>query len=225
MARLNYVFFEQMHPTWQYALGDCRDLLLLMEVELAAECRAYTPREHRIMRALEMDMRDVKVLLIGQDPYPTENVAIGLSFAVDLNVTETLPRSLQNILKEVRSDLGSKVRVGGDLSQWAAQGVLLLNRHLTTPVGDAGGHEKLGWNRFTDKVVEALAREKGEKLVAILWGKQAAEVEPLLGDAQVIKSAHPSPLSASRGFFGSKPFSKTNEALKSVGVKPVKWDS
>lgn len=126
-----------MHPTWQYALGDCRDLLLLMEIKLASETREYTPIDHRIMRALETDMRDVKVLIIGQDPYPTENTAIGLSFAVDLPATPVLPRSLQNILKEIKSDLGDKVRTGGDLSKWSAQGVLLLNRHLTTPVGDA----------------------------------------------------------------------------------------
>jgi len=219
------VFFEQMHPTWQYALGDCRDLLLLMEVKLAGDSRPFMPVEHRIMRAFEMSMDDVKVLLVGQDPYPTENVAIGLSFAVDLEVSKTLPRSLQNILKEVSNDLGPKVKVGGDLSLWASQGVMLLNRHLTVPIGDASGHDDLGWARFTDKAVAALAERHGEKLVAILWGKQAAELEPLLGAAQVIKSAHPSPLSAARGFFGSKPFSKTNEALKQVGRKPVKWDS
>lgn len=214
-----------MHPTWQYALGDCRDLLLLMEVKLAGDSRPFMPVEHRIMRAFEMSMDDVKVLLVGQDPYPTENVAIGLSFAVDLEVSKTLPRSLQNILKEVSNDLGPKVKVGGDLSLWASQGVMLLNRHLTVPIGDASGHDDLGWARFTDKAVAALAERHGEKLVAILWGKQAAELEPLLGAAQVIKSAHPSPLSAARGFFGSKPFSKTNEALKQVGRKPVKWDS
>lgn len=214
-----------MHPTWQYALGDCRDLLLLMEVKLAGENRQIMPAEHRIMRAFETSMNDIKVLLIGQDPYPTENVAIGLSFAVDLESTPTLPRSLQNILKEVASDLGPQVKVRGDLSKWANQGVMLLNRHLTVPVGEASGHSDLGWNRFTDKVVAALADRHGDKLVAVLWGKHAAEVEGLLGDAQIIKSAHPSPLSASRGFFGSKPFSKTNDALKKVGRKPVKWDS
>jgi uracil-DNA glycosylase len=196
-----------------------------MEVKLAGESRPYMPIDQRIMRAFETSMNDVKVLLIGQDPYPTENVAIGLSFAVDLEVAGTLPRSLQNILKELRDDLGPNVQVGGDLTKWADQGVMLLNRHLTVPIGDASGHDDLGWSRFTDKVVAALAEKHGDQLVAILWGKQAAEVEPLLGAAQVIKSAHPSPLSASRGFFGSKPFSKTNEALKKVGRKPVKWDN
>ena len=214
-----------MHPTWQYALGDCRDLLLLMEIKVASSGQKYTPIDHRIMRALETDMRDVKVLIIGQDPYPTENVAIGLSFAVDLDATTVLPRSLQNILKEVKSDLGDKTKVGGDLTKWAAQGVLLLNRHLTTTIGEPGGHSDLGWDRFTDKIVKALADHHGEKLVAILWGKQAAEVESLMPKATIIKSAHPSPLSASRGFFGSKPFSKANEALKNLGMKPVKWDS
>ena len=219
------MLFEQMHSTWQAALGDCRDLLLLMEVSLAGESRPYTPIDQRIMRALEVSMDDVKVLIIGQDPYPTKNVAIGLSFAVDLAVDPKLPRSLQNILKEVRDDLGPKVRIKGDLTNWASQGVMLLNRHLTTPVGKAGGHENLGWDRFTNRVVEELAKRHGQKLVSILWGKHAAEVEPLLADSQVIKSAHPSPLSAARGFFGSKPFSKANEALKNVGRKPVKWDS
>jgi uracil-DNA glycosylase len=219
------VFFEQMHPTWQYALGDCRDLLLLMEVRLAGESRPYTPIDQRVMRAFENSINDVKVLLIGQDPYPTENVAVGLSFAVDLQSTPILPRSLQNILKEISSDLGPKVKVKGDLTKWADQGVMLLNRHLTVPVGDASGHDDIGWDRFTDKVVQALAEHHKEKLVAILWGKQAAEVEGFLGQATILKSAHPSPLSASRGFFGSKPFSAANEALKLVGRKPVKWDS
>ena len=196
-----------------------------MEVSLAGESRPYTPIDQRIMRALEVSMDDVKVLIIGQDPYPTKNVAIGLSFAVDLAVDPKLPRSLQNILKEVRDDLGPKVRIKGDLTNWASQGVMLLNRHLTTPVGKAGGHENLGWDRFTNRVVEELAKRHGQKLVSILWGKHAAEVEPLLADSQVIKSAHPRPLSAARGFFGSKPFSKANEALKNVGRKPVKWDS
>lgn len=219
------MFFEQMHSTWQHALGDCRDLLLLMEVSLAGENRKYMPIDQRIMRALEISMDDVKVLIIGQDPYPTKDVAIGLAFAVDLEVEPKLPRSLQNILKEVREDLGSRVRRKGDLTRWAAQGVMLLNRHLTTPVGRAGGHENLGWSRFTDRVVEELAKRQGDKLVTILWGKQAAEVEPLLAGTQIFKSAHPSPLSAARGFFGSKPFSKANEALLNVGRKPVKWDS
>ena len=219
------MFFEQMHSTWQHALGDCRDLLLLMEVSLAGENRKYMPIDQRIMRALEISMDDVKVLIIGQDPYPTKDVAIGLAFAVDLEVEPKLPRSLQNILKEVRDDLGSRVSRKGDLTKWAAQGVMLLNRHLSTPVGRAGGHENLGWARFTDRVVEELAKRQGDKLVSILWGKQAAEVEPLLAGTQIIKSAHPSPLSAARGFFGSKPFSKANEALLNVGRKPVRWDS
>jgi uracil-DNA glycosylase len=214
-----------MHSTWQHALGDCRDLLLLMEVSLAGENRTYMPIDQRIMRALEVNMDDVKVLIIGQDPYPTKDVAIGLAFAVDLEVDPKLPRSLQNILQEVRDDLGSRVRRKGDLTKWAAQGVMLLNRHLTTPVGRAGGHQNLGWSRFTDRVVEELAKRQGDKLVSILWGKQAAEVETLLAGTQIIKSAHPSPLSAARGFFGSKPDSKANEALIGVGRKPVKWDS
>ena len=219
------MFFEQMHFSWQLALADCYDLLLVLEARIADDGREFTPAPQNVMRALTTSIDDVRVLLVGQDPYPTKGVAIGLSFAVDQKVDPKLPRSLQNILKEVESDIGGNVKTGGDLSKWSAQGVLLLNRHLTTAVGEAGGHDKIGWSKFTNRVVEELSKRHGAKLVAILWGKQAAELEPLLNGAQLIKSAHPSPLSASRGFFGSKPFSATNEALKTVGRKPVRWDS
>ena len=211
-----------MHPSWQYALGDCRDLLLLMEVSLAGESRDYTPIDQRIMRVLEKSIDDVKVLIIGQDPYPTAGHAIGLSFAVNTSV-KPLPRSLKNILIELKDDLGKTVTAEGDLSKWAGQGVMLLNRHLTTDLAEAGAHTEIGWAAFTDKVIQVLNRKLGRKLVSILWGNQAQQLSPILCDSTVIASAHPSPLSARRGFFGSKPFSKTNAALIAAGEQPIDW--
>jgi uracil-DNA glycosylase len=210
-----------MHPTWQNALADTRDQLLLLEMKLISD-KNYSPMEQRVMRAFQNSMDDVKVLIVGQDPYPTRGHAVGLSFAVEKG-TDPLPRSLQNILLELREDLGKTVSNNGDLSRWLPEGVMLLNRHLTVPVGQAGGHMELGWADFTDRAVAALADRLGKKLVVILWGKEAQSLEPLLGSAQIVKSAHPSPLSARRGFFGSKPFSKANDALRSVGRVPVDW--
>lgn len=215
------MFFEQMHSSWQLALADARDQLLLLEMKLISGIE-YAPIPQRVMRAFQNGMDDVKVLIVGQDPYPTRGHAIGLSFAVEQG-TDPLPRSLQNILIELRDDLGKTVSNNGDLSRWLPEGVMLLNRHLTVPVGNAGGHMDLGWSNFTDQAVAALADRLGEKLVVILWGKEAQSLEPLLGSAQIIKSAHPSPLSAKRGFFGSKPFSKANDALRKVGRVPVDW--
>ncbi|MCX8528975.1 MAG: uracil-DNA glycosylase [Rhodoluna sp.] len=215
------MFFEQMHPTWQLALADARDQLLLLEMKLISG-QDYAPIDQRVMRAFQNSMDDVKVLLVGQDPYPTSGHAIGLSFAVEVG-TEPLPRSLQNILTELKADLGQTVSADGDLSRWVPEGVMLLNRHLTVPIGKAGGHSDLGWGAFTEKAVAALANRLGEKLVVILWGKEAQALESLLGSAQIIKSAHPSPLSARRGFFGSKPFSKANDALRKVGRLPIDW--
>lgn len=215
------MFFEQMHSSWQLALADTRDALLLLEMKLISG-REYAPIPQRVMRAFQNSMDDVKVLIVGQDPYPTPGHAVGLSFAVEPG-TEPLPRSLQNILTELRDDLGKTVSTTGDLTRWLPEGVMLLNRHLTVPIGKAGGHLELGWADFTDRAVAELAARLGEKLVVILWGKEAQSLESLLGSAQIIKSAHPSPLSASRGFFGSKPFSKANDALRKVGRVPVDW--
>jgi uracil-DNA glycosylase len=215
------MFFEQMHPSWQLELADTRDQLLLLEMKLIAG-ETYAPIPQRVMRAFQNSMDDVKVLIVGQDPYPTPGHAVGLSFAVERDVTP-LPRSLQNILEELKSDLGRTVSATGDLTRWLPEGVMLLNRHLTVPLGRTGGHIDIGWSTFTDRAVSALAERLGEKLVVILWGKEAQSLEPLLGSAQIIKSAHPSPLSASRGFFGSKPFSKANDALRKVGRVPIDW--
>ncbi len=215
------MFFEQMHPTWQAALADTREQLLMLEMRII-DGRESAPIPQRVMRVFQNSMDDAKVLIVGQDPYPKAGHAIGLSFAVEQGTTP-LPRSLQNMMTELHDDLGATVSNSGDLTRWVAQGVMLLNRHLTVPIGNAGGHMNIGWDAFTDKAVAALAARRGSKLVAVLWGKEAQSLEVLLGQAQVIKSAHPSPLSASRGFFGSKPFSKANAALRSVGQLPVDW--
>ena len=189
--------------------------------EAAENSRGIAPHISKVMRAFEQDANRVRVLLVGQDPYPTAGHAVGLSFATAVG-TKPLPRSLANMMKELTLDLPN-VSAGADLTRWETQGVLLLNRHLTTQIGQAGAHSSLGWIRFTDAAVKALAELHGNKLVALLWGNQAQTLTPLLSGAQVLRGVHPSPLSAHRGFFGSRPYSKANELLESVGAKPIDW--
>ena len=215
------MFFEQMHPSWQQALAGQRDLLEQIESNVSTDA-AVAPALPMVMRAFEQPVDSVRVLLVGQDPYPGPGHAIGLSFAVAPEVSP-LPRSLQNMMRELRDDLGKEVSNGGDLQRWSSQGVMLLNRHLTTSSGTSAAHFDAGWARFTDAAISVLNRARGRKLVAILWGNEAIALQRLLTDVQVVSSAHPSPLSARRGFFGSKPFSKTNEALKFVGEQPIDW--
>ena len=215
------MFFEQMHPSWQQALAGQRDLLDQIEANVSTDA-AVAPAMPMVMRAFEQDIDLVRVLLVGQDPYPGPGHAIGLSFAVAPEVSP-LPRSLQNMMRELRDDLGREVSNGGDLQRWSNQGVMLLNRHLTTSSGTSAAHFDAGWARFTDAAISVLNRARGRKLVAILWGNEAIALQRLLADVQVVSSAHPSPLSARRGFFGSKPYSKTNEALKFVGEQPIDW--
>ncbi len=215
------MFFEQMHPSWQEALAGQRDLLDEIEAKVGTDA-AVAPALPLVMRAFEQPVDSVRVLLVGQDPYPTPGHAIGLSFAVAPGVSP-LPRSLQNMMRELRDDLGKEVSNGGDLQRWASQGVMLLNRHLTTSSGTSAAHFDAGWARFTDAAIKVLNRARGRKLVAILWGNEAIALQRLLTDVQVVSSAHPSPLSARRGFFGSRPFSKTNDALVFVGEQPIDW--
>jgi len=217
-----------MHPSWQALLADQRPVLEELENRLLAyqeskdaDAPPIAPPMPLVMRAFAADAASIRVLLVGQDPYPTEGHAIGLSFAVAPEC-RPLPRSLQNMMKELSSDL-PQVTAGGDLLRWQSQGVMLLNRHLTTVVGCAGAHEKFGWSRFTDAAIEALAAARGRQLVALLWGRQAQSLEPLLAGCTVLSAAHPSPLSASRGFFGSRPFSRANEALLANGAKTIDW--
>ena len=214
------MFFEQMHKSWQVALADQRPLLERIEVDLRPIFSQIAPAPELVCRAFEMPIDEVRVLLLGQDPYPTDGDAVGLAFAIAPG--RALPRSLRNIMTELASDVPAATHTG-DLSRWSEQGVLLLNRHLTTGLGSAGSHIGLGWQEFTDAAVRALAQHHGRDLVAVLWGNQARTAQPLLGAAQIVASAHPSPLSAHRGFFGSKPFSQVNQALEKVGREPIDW--
>lgn len=183
--------------------------------------RPYLPSGPNVLRAFARPRDDVKVLIVGQDPYPTPGHPIGLSFAVDREV-RPLPRSLANIYRELSDDLGIGPAPHGDLSAWSDQGVMLLNRVLTVAPGAAASHRGWGWEAVTEHAIRVLvARDR--PLVAILWGKDAAGLRPLLGETPIIESPHPSPLSARRGFFGSKPFSRTNEALAEQGSGRVDW--
>lgn len=197
-----------------YAMGD------FLRAELAAG-RTYLPAGDRVLRAFGTPLSQVKVLIVGQDPYPTPGHAVGLSFSVEQAV-RPLPRSLTNIYKELEADLGIPPAPSGDLTPWQNEGVMLLNRVLTVRPGSAASHRGKGWEAVTDHAISTLA-ERDQPLVAILWGRQAQELAPLLGDTPIIASAHPSPLSASRGFFGSKPFSRTNELLEKQGATGIDW--
>jgi uracil-DNA glycosylase len=186
-----------------------------------AEGRRYLPAGDDVLRAFRRPLADVRVLIVGQDPYPTPGHPIGLSFAVDRHV-RPLPRSLTNIYRELADDLGIPPASHGDLSAWSDQGVMLLNRVLTVTPGEPGSHRGWGWEKVTEHAIRTLV-DRGGALVAILWGRDAASLRPLLGDTPIIASAHPSPLSASRGFFGSRPFSRANDLLRDQGAAPVDW--
>ena len=183
--------------------------------------RRVLPDASRILRAFSTPLDGVRVVIVGQDPYPTVGHAVGLSFAVDPR-TRPVPRSLANIYRELASDTGTQPPASGDLSGWAEQGVLLLNRVLTVRAGEAASHRGWGWEEVTDAAVRALVA-RGGPLVAILWGKDALRLKPLLGPTPTVESVHPSPLSASRGFFGSRPFTRANELLTRQGADPVDW--
>lgn len=187
----------------------------------AAKGQSYLPAGDRVLRAFQRPFDDVRVLIVGQDPYPTPGHPVGLSFSVERDV-RPLPRSLGNIYRELDDDLGLSPARHGDLSAWADQGIMLLNRVLTVKPGAPASHRGWGWERVTEHAIRALvARER--PLVSILWGSQARSLVPLLGATPRVESAHPSPLSASRGFFGSRPFSRTNELLVAAGGAPVDW--
>ncbi len=191
-----------------------------LRTEVAAG-RSYLPAGDRILRAFERPMGQVKVLVVGQDPYPTPGHPIGLSFAVDRHV-RPVPRSLANIYRELLADTGITAPQHGDLTAWSDQGVLLLNRVLTVQPGKPASHRGKGWEPVTEQAIRALVG-RGGPLVAVLWGKDAQNLRPLLGDTPVIESAHPSPMSADRGFFGSRPFSRVNRSLVEQGGEPVDW--
>ena len=218
-------------PDWAAALApvdrELREVLGFVASE-AARGTEVLPAAADLLRAFRQPLAGVKVLILGQDPYPTPGHPIGLSFAVS-GRTSPLPRSLANIYREMETDLGLPPRTHGDLSAWSREGVLLLNRVLSVAAGAAGSHRGKGWEAITTAAVTAVVNRlapdgKRKPLVAILWGKDAAAVQPLLDGTPSISSAHPSPLSASRGFFGSRPFSRANELLAQQGAGPVNWE-
>ena len=213
-----------IHPEWFEVLTGLGPALGALGDALAARSEQgehILPAPQRVMRALELAPSQVRVLIVGQDPYPTPGHGVGLSFAVEPQV-RPLPRSLQNLRTELHDDAGVALPAHGDLGAWQEQGVMLLNRTLTVAAGDAGSHAKLGWGPLTDAVVRHLGSLEGAP-VAILWGKHAQQLTPLLAGHPVIASAHPSPLSARRGFFGSRPFSAANRELEALGLQAVDW--
>ena len=213
-----------MAPDWAAALAPVDDRIGRMGEYLRLELAAghgYLPAGERVFRAFERPLADVRVLVVGQDPYPTPGHPIGLSFAVEKDVWP-LPRSLVNIYLELRNDLGIVPPRHGDLTGWADQGVMLLNRVLTVRPGESASHRGRGWEEITERAIAALA-ERGGPCVAILWGRDAQSLKPMLGPVPWVESVHPSPLSASRGFFGSRPFSRVNRLLEEQGGSPVDW--
>ena len=215
---------ELVDPGWAAALEPVAPRIAAMGDFLRAEVaagRPYLPAGRQVLRAFEAPLAEVKVLIVGQDPYPTPGHPVGLSFSVDPSV-RPVPRSLQNIYQELRTDLGIPTPPNGDLTPWTRQGVMLLNRVLTVQAGAPGSHRGKGWEAVTEHAIRTLVA-RGGPLVAVLWGRDADTLRPLLGGIPIIASAHPSPLSANAGFFGSRPFSRANELLVAAGAAPVDW--
>ncbi|MBP2370153.1 uracil-DNA glycosylase [Pseudonocardia parietis] len=216
---------EVVEAGWAEALEPVADTVARMgeflRAELAAD-RRYLPAGANVLRAFQQPFEQVRVLIVGQDPYPTPGHAVGLSFSVAPE-TRPLPRSLQNIYREYCEDLGHPAPSSGDLTPWTEQGVLLLNRCLTVAPGEPASHRNKGWEEVTEQAIRALVARDAEPMVAILWGRDARNLVPLLEDVPLVESAHPSPMSAERGFFGSRPFSRANDLLEEIGGDPVDW--
>jgi uracil-DNA glycosylase len=211
------MFREQLHPSWKETLKDY--LPLLDEIEGKISFDPYLPKKDLVMRALSRDLYDSKVLILGQDPYPNPDHAVGLAFSIPAE-EKKLPPSLKNIFKELNTDLGISTPESGDLSPWLEQGVVLLNRSLTCRSGESNSHADIGWRSFTEVCVAKIA-ELGA--IAILWGNSAQECSGYFTKDKLITAPHPSPLSAHRGFFGSKPFSRANAALLAADKTPIDW--
>lgn len=215
---------DLVDPSWAVALAPVTAQVAALGAFLRAERqsgRGYLPSGEQVLRAFARPMDEVRVLIVGQDPYPSPGHAVGLAFSVRANV-HPIPRSLQNIFQELESDVGVRPPRNGDLSRWADRGVLLLNRVLTVGPGGSGSHHGRGWETVTAQAISALAA-RGTPLVAILWGREAQALAPCLGEVPVIMSPHPSPLSARTGFFGSRPFSRANDLLRQQGAEPLDW--
>jgi uracil-DNA glycosylase len=215
---------KTIDPGWAAALTPVAGQIAAMGEFLRAEIsagRTYLPAGPNVLRAFKAPLDSVRVLIVGQDPYPTPGHAIGLSFAVEKSV-RPIPRSLANIYRELRTDLGIMPPAHGDLTKWTESGVLLLNRVLTVAPGLSAAHKGKGWEQVTEQAIRALVARQAP-LVAILWGRDAQTLIPMLGPVPYIASAHPSPMSADRGFFGSRPFSRANELLVAQGAEPIDW--
>lgn len=212
-----------MDSGWATALepvaGQIATMGDFLRQEVAAG-RGYLPAGSAVLRAFRAPLANVRVLIVGQDPYPTPGHPIGLSFAVEKHV-RPLPKSLQNIYRELHDDLGIVPPQHGDLSEWTENGIMLLNRVLTVRPGAPASHRGVGWEVVTEHAIRVLAA-RNTPMVSILWGRDASSLRPLL-TGPVIESAHPSPLSAHRGFFGSHPFSRANAFLEQSGLQPVEW--
>ncbi|MGV8969463.1 MAG: uracil-DNA glycosylase [Microbacteriaceae bacterium] len=216
--------YDSIHPQWRAALEPVKPAFEAVSQFLGRETsagREYLPAAENVLRVFTQSPSDVRVLILGQDPYPSPGHPIGLAFSV-ARAVRPIPRSLRNVLSELNDDLGIEPASHGDLSAWALEGVFLLNRVLTVRAGAAGSHRGIGWEAITEHAVRVLA-ERAQPPVAILWGSDARSLKPVLAGATVIESAHPSPLSASRGFFGSRPFSRANDALAEGGLAPIDW--
>ncbi len=215
---------EIIDPGWAQALAPVTDKIAEAGDFLRAEItagRAYLPAGDHVLRAFKQPLDEVKVLIVGQDPYPTPGHPVGLSFSVAPTV-RPLPRSLVNIFREYSDDLGHPTPANGDLTPWTERGVLLLNRVLTVQPGKPGSHRGKGWEAVTEQAIKALAARPAS-LVAILWGRDARNLAPLLRGVPLVESAHPSPMSADHGFFGSRPFSRANRLLDGLGSAEVDW--
>jgi uracil-DNA glycosylase len=215
---------EMLGPGWAEALAPVHDRIRGMGAFLRDEQaagRRFLPAGERIFAAFQQPFDAVRVLIVGQDPYPTPGHAIGLAFSVAAHV-RPFPRSLQNIFREYRDDLGYPEPSSGDLTPWVSQGVLLLNRSLTVAPGAPASHRGRGWEAVTEAAIDALVVRR-QPLVAVLWGRDARSLGSRLGEVPRVESAHPSPMSADRGFFGSRPFSRANALLEAQGAAPVDW--
>lgn len=210
-------FLEKVHPEWRDALRVVEPVI--EEIEHSLKANAFQPPAHQVLRALERPISQIHVVIFGQDPYPTPGHASGLAFSVNADVSP-LPMSLRNVFLELVSDIGCTAPARGDLSGWADQGVALVNRVLTVPNGRSNGHIGLGWQKVTDEVARILGERE---VVAILWGNNARQLAHFFRNEWVITSVHPSPLSAHRGFFGSRPFSKANAILGSHDLDLIDW--
>jgi uracil-DNA glycosylase len=215
---------DLVHPSWASALGPVTAQVAALGAFLRAERsagRGYLPPGEQVLRAFSQPLDAVRVLILGQDPYPSPGHAVGLSFSVAPDV-DPIPRSLQNIYQELETDVGLPRPSTGDLTPWVERGVMLLNRVLTVRPGAAGSHRGKGWETVTAHAISGLA-SRGGPLVAILWGRDAQSLEPALGSIPCVTSPHPSPLSARSGFFGSRPFSRANDLLHGQGAAPIDW--